>query len=168
VAAELLVLIVFPMLLAVAAGWDVASYTIPNLLQLALLAAFVVFVLVSGMKMPTIEWHLLAALLALGIGVALFARGFVGGGDAKLFAAVVLWLGLHDMAVYALVASAIGGVLTLALMGLRLMPMPAALTHQAWLTRLHSGTAGFPYGVALAAGALIILPHSEIFRLAAG
>ena len=48
-AAELLLIVVLPVLLALAAGWDLASYTIPNGLQLALIAAFIVFVLATGM-----------------------------------------------------------------------------------------------------------------------
>jgi prepilin peptidase CpaA len=41
------------------------------------------------------------------------------------------------------------------------------LTSQGWILRLHDERGGIPYGVALAAGAFIILPHTEIFRLAA-
>ena len=43
--AEFLVLVVFPALLLAAAGWDLASYTIPNCIALALLATFAVFAL---------------------------------------------------------------------------------------------------------------------------
>ena len=52
--AELLVLIVLPILLVLAAGWDVASYTIPNFLQLALIASFAVFIVATGMAPATI------------------------------------------------------------------------------------------------------------------
>ena len=50
--------------------------------------------------------------------------------------------------------------------GLRHMPLPAALTGQAWILRLHDAKGGIPYGVALAAGAFLILPQTEIFRIA--
>jgi prepilin peptidase CpaA len=166
--AELLVIVVLPALLALAAGWDLASYTIPNRLQLVLIAAFAVFVAVSGMSAAVLGIHLLAGFLGLALGFALFALGYIGGGDAKLFACVVLWLGFHDLASYALVASIMGGALTLALLGLRRVPLPAPLTRQAWLLRLHDEKAGIPYSVALAAGAFFILPQTEIFRLAAG
>jgi prepilin peptidase CpaA len=39
---------------------------------------------------------------------------------------------------------------------------------QAWIVTLHDARSGIPYGVALAAGAFILLPSTEIFRLAAG
>jgi prepilin peptidase CpaA len=105
----------------------------------------------------------------LAVGFTLFAFGFIGGGDVKLFAAVALWLGFdRDLMNYMLIASLLGGALTLALLVLRQVPLPARLTGQSWLLRLHDQRAGIPYGVALAAGAFLILPQTEIFRLAAG
>ena len=165
-AAELLVLIVLPILLALAAGWDIASFTIPNFLQLALIASFCVFIVATGMAPAAIGGHLLAGLLGLVIGFTLFALGYIGGGDAKLFACVVLWLGFANLLDYAVVASIMGGALTLLIIGLRHMPLPALLTGQAWILRLHDAKGGIPYGVALAAGAFLILPQTEIFRIA--
>ncbi|HEY0283460.1 MAG TPA: prepilin peptidase [Rhizomicrobium sp.] len=167
-AAELLVIVVLPILLALAAGWDLASYTIPNRLQLALVAAFVVFVPVSGMGFTLLGWHLLAGFLGLAAGFALFALGFIGGGDVKLFAAIALWLGFDlDLMNYMLIAALLGGALTVALLLLRRVPLPARLARQPWLLRLQDDHAGVPYGVALAAGAFLILPQTEVFRLAA-
>jgi prepilin peptidase CpaA len=166
--AEILVLVALPLLLAVAAGWDMASFTIPNFLNLALLAVFAAFAVTAGLSFSVIGWHLLAGVIALAIGFTLFALGHIGGGDAKLFAAVVLWLGLKDSLPYALVASVFGGLLALGLMLLRQWPLPAFLARQSWVLKLHDKQAGIPYGVALAAGAFFVLPSTEIFRLAAG
>ena len=58
--------------------------------------------------------------------------------------------------------------LALSLMLLRQWPLPAALARQAWIVKLHDTRSGVPYGVALAAGAFVLLPSTEIFRLAAG
>jgi prepilin peptidase CpaA len=80
---------------------------------------------------------------------------------------VALWLGFHDLAPYALVASLFGGGLTLGLLLLRQCPLPDMLARQAWIARLHDARSGIPYGVALAAGAFALLPSTEIFRLAA-
>ena len=165
--AEALVIIALPVLLAAAAGWDVASFTIPNFLQAALLACFVAFALAAGLGVSTIASHLLAGLIGLAIGIGLFARGLVGGGDAKLFAVVLLWLGFSDLVPYALFASLFGGALTLSFLFLRHLPLPAPFARQGWILRLHDEKAGIPYGVALVAGAFWILPHSEIFHLAA-
>lgn len=165
--AELLVLVVLPVLLALAAGWDIASFTIPNFLQLALIAAFGVFVVATGMAPATIGGHLLAGFVGLAAGFTLFALGYIGGGDAKLFAGIVLWLGFANLLDYAMIASIMGGALTLAILGLRRVPLPAMCTRQAWILRLHDAKGGIPYGVALAAGAFFILPQTEIFRIAA-
>jgi prepilin peptidase CpaA len=165
--AEILVMIVLPALLAIAAGWDIASFTIPNFLQGAALAAFILFAVAAHLAWPLIGLHLLAGLFGLALGFGLFAAGYIGGGDAKLFAVVTLWLGFHDLAPYALAASLFGGLLTLILLGLRQWPLPAGLARQGWILRLHAEKAGIPYGVALAAGAFVLLPHTEIFRLAA-
>jgi prepilin peptidase CpaA len=166
--AEILVIVALPLVLAAAAGWDVASFTIPNFLTLALLAIFAVFAVAAGLSPAVIGWHLLAGLLGFSIGFTLFALGYVGGGDAKLFAAVVLWLGFRDMLPYALLASLFGGLLALGLMLLRRCPLPAFLMRQNWIVKLHDARSGIPYGVALAAGALFLLPSTEVFRLAAG
>jgi prepilin peptidase CpaA len=165
--AEVLVLIALPLLLAAAGIYDLASFTIPNFLTAALLAVFAVFALTAGLGLPAIGWHLLAGLVGLVLGFTLFAFGYIGGGDAKLFAVTVLWLGFRDLMPYALIASLAGGALTLAIIGLRQLPLPLSFMRQAWIVKLHDPRSGIPYGVALAAGAFILLPSTEIFRLAA-
>jgi prepilin peptidase CpaA len=165
--AEILVIVALPILLAAAAGWDMASFTIPNFLTLALAALFAIFAVFAGLTFAVIGWHLLAGVLGFFIGFTLFALGYIGGGDAKLFAAVALWLGLKDLLPYALIASVLGGVLTLGLMFLRQWPLPAFLMRENWIVKLHDPHSGIPYGVALAIGASILLPSTEIFRLAA-
>ena len=165
--AEILVLIALPVLLAAAGAWDLASFTIPNFLTATLLAVFAIFALSAGLGLHAIGWHLLAGLAGLLVGFALFAFGYIGGGDAKLFAVTALWLGFKDLMPYALIASICGGALTIAILLLRQMPLPSLLTRQAWIAKLHDARSGIPYGVALAAGAFILLPSTEIFRLAA-
>ena len=51
---------------------------------------------------------------------------------------------------YLLYASIFGGILTLAMIRFRLMPLPAALAEQDWVKRLHKLDGGVPYGIALA------------------
>jgi prepilin peptidase CpaA len=166
-AAEILVLVVFPLLLAVAAGWDIASYTIPNFLQLALIASFAAFVFATGMAPAVIGAHFLAGFLGLLLGFTLFALGYIGGGDAKLFACITLWFGFHSLLEYALMASLMGGALTILIITMRQLPLPAMLASQRWIAKLHEARGAIPYGVALAAGAFLILPQAEIFRMAA-
>ena len=165
-ASELILLLLLAAPLIAAAGWDLASYTIPNFIQVALFLGFIAFAVVSGMSAVGFGAHLLAGFIGLVIGFTLFALGYVGGGDAKLFACVALWFGLTDFLNYTLVASVFGGVLTLGLLSFRKLPLPAALTGQAWLMRLHEERAGIPYGVALAAGAFALIQNTEVFRAA--
>jgi prepilin peptidase CpaA len=165
--AQLLVLVALPALLLAAALCDLTSFTIPNALSAALGALFLVFAFAVSMGLVALGWHLAAGLAGLVLGFALFALGWIGGGDAKLFAATALWLGFADLLPYAAAASLFGGVLTLSLLALRKVPLPAGLSGQAWLVRLHDARSGIPYGVALAAGAFAILPATQIFRLAA-
>jgi prepilin peptidase CpaA len=67
---------------------------------------------------------------------------------------------------FAFLVSLLGGGLALLLLSVRSWPLPSALMGQGWLVRLHDSRSGIPYGVALAAGALILLPHTDVFRLA--
>ncbi|GAA0550106.1 prepilin peptidase CpaA [Rhizomicrobium palustre] len=163
--ALILVSIVLPALLALAAGYDLASYTIPNRIGLALVAAFFLFYAVSGQPLTFLGSHLAAFAVALAAGFAFFAARFIGGGDAKLFAATALWFGFSDLLAYTLVSALLGGGLTLAILMARRVPLPAGLVSQAWIVRLHDSKSGIPYGVALAAGALFVLSESHIFRL---
>jgi prepilin peptidase CpaA len=166
-AAQFLLLIVLPSLLAAAAAWDLASFTIPNYLSLALAVTFVVFALALRLPASSLGLHLLAGLVALIIGFTMFARGYIGGGDAKFFACMAMWLGPHDLLTYTLIATVLGGFLTLTILGLRQMPLPMGLARQGWILKLHDSASGIPYGVALAAGAFVVLPHAEILHLAA-
>ena len=105
--------------------------------------------------------HVGAALAVLAVTFVFFARGWIGGGDAKLAAATALWLGFDHLMAYLLYASIFGGVLTLAMIRFRLMPLPAALGRagmgEAPAPKLDGGV---PYGIALAAAALLIYPDT--------
>jgi prepilin peptidase CpaA len=164
---ELLVLVAMPALLLAAGLYDLASFTIPNFLSVALAASFLVFAAAAGFSPVLLGWHLAAGMAGLAVGFGLFAMGWIGGGDAKLFAAIALWLGFSDLLPYAAVASLFGGLLSLMLLLARQIPLPQLLADRAWALRLHDARSGIPYGVALAAGAVALLPYSEIFRLAA-
>ena len=165
--AGFLVLAVFPALLFAAAIYDITSYTIPNFISLALLATFAVFAVSIGMNLHMLGWHALAGFAGLAAAFTLFAFNLIGGGDAKLFACTALMLGFHDLAEYGLLATILGGGLTLGILAIRRVPLPQFLAAQGWILRLHDEREGIPYGVALALAAFIILPHTEIFRAAA-
>jgi len=162
---------IFPALLLSAALFDLTSFTIPNPLPVAMFVLFAAFLLAIELSGHNVGFgqagrHLLAGAIALAVGIAMFARGWIGGGDAKLFAMACLWLGWDAMYEYAIVASLMGGVLTVALLILRRFPLPPFLAAQPWLLRLADRDSGVPYGVALALAAIFVLPDTDLIRLA--
>jgi len=168
----ILLVAIVPALLVAAAYFDLTTYTIPNLLPGALVGLFAVFMLTLAVGDHAMSWsdlglHVFAGFVGLLLGMGMFAVGWVGGGDAKLFAAVLLWLGWESLYEYVILALLLGGVLTVALVMLRRVPLPGPLARLPWFARLADQAAGVPYGVALSLAALHILPNTEVFRLAA-
>jgi prepilin peptidase CpaA len=157
---DALKLLFFPALMAFAASSDLITMTISNRLSLALTLGFAVLTVASGMPLPAVGWHLAAAAVVLTVTFAMFALGWIGGGDAKLAAATALWFGFDHLLDYLLYASIFGGALTLLLLEFRKWPLPHALARQRWIERLHERTTGVPYGIALAAAALVVYPQT--------
>lgn len=144
---------------------DLTTMTIPNWLTLMLAVVFFAAAAMTSMPLGEIGLHTAVGFATLVIGMILFAQGWIGGGDAKLMAAVALWLGWAQALPYFVVASILGGALTLLILGYRNLPLPAFVMRHDWALRLHDRAEGVPYGLALAAAALLIFPDTEIFRL---
>ncbi|MBX6425070.1 MAG: prepilin peptidase [Variibacter sp.] len=161
---ETIILLLFPALMAFAACSDLVTMTISNRVALALVIGFFVLAVVTGMSAAAIASHVGAGLLVLVLAFLCFTQGWIGGGDAKLAAASVLWLGPDHAMAYLIWASLLGGVLTVIILKFRLMPLPAALARQEWLARLHRVDAGVPYGIALAAAALLVYPDTAFMQ----
>jgi prepilin peptidase CpaA len=155
---DLLILTIFPGAMAFAAATDLFTMTLPNRLALALVLGFFVVAPLVGLGWSDVGLHVGLALAALAITFAMFSFGWIGGGDAKLFAATCLWLGPEAIFTYAIYASLLGGALTLMLLFWRRLPLPLVLVSQGWIARLHSPDEGVPYGIALAAAGLLAYP----------
>jgi len=162
---ETIRLVLFPALMAFAASSDLFTMTISNRVVLALVAGFFALAFASGMDLNDVLSHVGAGFAVLVVTFTFFSRGWIGGGDAKLAAATALWLGFDHLMAYGLYASIFGGVLTVAMIRFRLMPLPAALAEQEWVKRLHRLDGGVPYGIALAAAALLIYPNTNWMQL---
>jgi prepilin peptidase CpaA len=158
-------LLVFPALMAFAASSDLFTMTISNRVTLALVGGFVAMAFISGMSPSDVLAHAGAAATVLAVTFLFFARGWIGGGDAKLAAATALWFGFDHLLVYLLYASVFGGALTLMMIRFRLMSLPQVLADQEWVNRLHRPNSGVPYGIALAASALLIYPDTTWMQL---
>ena len=160
---------VFPLLVIVAAVKDVTSFTIPNWISLALVASFGPVALLGGMPLTDLGLHLAVGAGALFAGMVMFALRWIGGGDAKLFAASGLWLGIAGIGPFLLATALAGGLLALFLVALRAGPARAYLpVGPNWVERLRAPDGPAPYGVAIAAGALFAFPYTMLGASLAG
>jgi prepilin peptidase CpaA len=164
-ALHLLVASVFPLAVLIAALCDATTFIIPNRLSAALALAFLPVAVLLGLSLPTMGVCLAVGLAALVVGMGMFAAGWIGGGDAKLFAAAALWLGWPAVGPFLSWTAIAGGGLALALLVLRRAPTPVLTARgPAWVGRLLEPEGDVPYGVAIAIGALAAFPASATFN----
>lgn len=164
---EAATLLFFPALMVFAAISDLLTMTISNRVSIALAALFVVMALACGLPAAEILLHLACGAAMLAVTFFMFARGWIGGGDAKLAAATAIWLGFDHISDYAFSASVLGGLLTLAIIGVRKSSLPGILLARRWIARLLAPDTGIPYGVALASAGLLLYPGTAIWLGAA-
>lgn len=158
--ANLLVLI-FPALVVYAAAMDVFTMRIANGISIALVLTFFIAALVAGLSLDQVVVHLGVGLAVLIANMLLFQLRLIGGGDAKLLSAASLWIGYGQLVPFIAYVTIFGGLLALLILGYRSLPA-AALPLPPWAVRLHQRGEGIPYGVAIAAGALLVYPMSPI------
>lgn len=147
------------LLFFLAAIWDVWKRIIPNVLPAGLVVLFIGAGLLSPLP---VDWlsHLASGLLVLFVGAVLFGFGWLGGGDVKLWAAGALWAGLELVPYQVGFVTISGGVLALIMMLMRsqlpyfvlLLPTPIRPSLPQVLIRGEP----IPYGVAIAAGSILV------------
>lgn len=152
----------FPAVMIAAALSDLATMTIPNRLSVVLLAGFIPAALLSGATLPTLGLCLAIGLAGLVAGAAMFALGWIGGGDAKITAAAGLWLGLSGAPSFLAFTAVAGGLFGLSVLFARKWAQPWAVSGPAWMGRLLEPRGDIPYGVAIALGALAAFPQSAL------
>ena len=136
------------------AGWsDLRTMTIPNFLSIGLIMAFL---LAASIFMPfeTMLWRLLSGVVVLVIGFILNAVGVLGGGDAKLAAAMAPFVAYQDISAFMFILS----VSLLATLGLHRLAMRVGPLRRAtpdWAS-WHAGRY-FPMGVSLATALIVYL-----------
>ncbi len=107
----------------------------------------------TGPEPSILAQHCLTAVLTLVFGMALVALGGMGGGDAKLAAAVMLWSGPDEAMTTLLLITQTGLILALSGLAARRLgrqAAPATVWHR-FLYGLDANR-GVPYGIALATG----------------
>ena len=133
----------------VGAYLDIGTRRLPNWLCLIGLLAGAGFSMIDG-GWSLALMALLHALVALLVGMGLFAMRWIGGGDAKFYAALAAWFPVQ---------AGLGLLVTVSLTGLLLLI--AWLPYRRRLMRADGGLAKgsdfrkLPYGVAIAGGAVL-------------
>lgn len=155
-------LVVLPALTIIAGLKDITSMTIPNWISVALVVGFFPAALAVGLTPMAILTHVGVGVAALLIAMVLFALRVFGGGDAKLLAATCLWMGLGGTGSFLLWTAVLGGLFGLLLILSRRHAQPLFVGSPGWVAALMEPKGDIPYGVAIAAGALIAYPASPL------
>jgi prepilin peptidase CpaA len=166
-AATLAGLVLYAVVLIHAALQDATTLKIRNQVVGTLLGGFLVLAPLAGFALAEIAVHAAVAGGVLLATFALFSFGWIGGGDAKLAAAIALWLGLDQTLAFVVYSTLIGGGLALLLLAFRAVPLPQLAHERAWVARLHSPRAGLPYALAMAPAGLLAFPSTPWFSLLA-
>jgi len=141
------------LLLVLAAGEDAWRLRISNVTIVGLLAGAAVAAIIAGPSFALWQnFALFAGLLALG--TMAFAAGKLGGGDVKLVAVSGAWFDLDGGLLMVICTLLAGGLLALLILLLRLFSWPEKIRERVAVLRPGSG---IPYGMAIAAGSLIVM-----------
>ena len=133
---------------------DLRSRKIPNWLIIVLALAYVPLALAAGYRPIDMVINIGVAGVVFGLGLYCFSKGWIGGGDVKLGAVCVLWLGATLAVPYVLLTAIFGALFAVAaLMGVRLL-----LRAGREGTSLRDG--GLPYGPGMACAGLLLFQLS--------
>ena len=157
-------LVLFPAAVIFAALRDATTFTIPNWLCAVAALLFFPVALASGLPPQGYLMALGLFVATLAAGMAMFALGWIGGGDAKLFAACGLWLGGAAIFPFLAWTAIAGGGLAVCLLFGRKFAATLPRAPMPWLARLLTPGENVPYGVAIAVGALVAFPESPVVR----
>ena len=154
-----LVILCFAGLLCWALVSDALTMKIPNRISVGIVALYPAWVIATGM---TLEHILMPLALAAGMLLAGFLavdRGWIGGGDAKMLAAISLWAGEPLLLVLIFVTTLVGGVMATAAILSEAMRRRAVLARGGevngpFLTSVIKSK--IPYGVAIAIGGGVV------------
>jgi prepilin peptidase CpaA len=132
-------------LAAVGAAWDIKIRRIPNWLCLLVAVAAGAYALAAAGGSGLL-WGAAHAVIALAVGIGLFALGAIGGGDAKFYSAAALAVPLQKGFVLLGWTSVAGIVLLIVLVAGKLLFAKTGKSIGE-LRKMQT-----PYGVAIAAG----------------
>ena len=154
---HLLILAVFMGFLVAAAIGDFKNYRIPNTYCLALLALYPLFAYSAPYPVQPIASIGISAVV-LGLSFVAFARGLVGGGDAKLISAAALYAG-PGLIFEFLMVTAIAGAFVALFLIMRPVRFAIAVAADQWgqhALRNALLAQVIPYAMAIAAGGIYL------------
>jgi prepilin peptidase CpaA len=152
-----LAILLFAALLMAALVTDVVWLRIPNWIAVSLIVLFPVAALAAPRSGSWWLSHVAAGAIVLVVGMGLFAWGKIGGGDAKLMAAIGLWSGLALLPSLFLVIGVLNGAVILIYMGIRFYCIGAYFEARGvHIVSLQPGK-DMPFAVAAAAGCWLFL-----------
>lgn len=131
---------------------DMRTFEIPNILSIILLASAIGY----GLVTPGFDWlmHAASVLVMFGLGLLLFSRGWMGGGDIKLLVALAGWTGLAGLPMQLAFVGIAGGGLAFVLIIARRGLALAGRTPES-VPKMFRGDAPLPYAIAILAGAAV-------------
>ena len=133
---------------------DILTLTIPNRFTGAIVLLYPSYVLSSSQP---VDWMgaVLVAGGILALGFLLFALGWWGGGDAKLFGAAALWAGPDGVLDFVLTTTIAGGVIAVFILLQHYLPHAISTGFFRFRAAMPKRKSlPMPYGVAIAVGAL--------------
>jgi prepilin peptidase CpaA len=134
---------------------DAVTLRIPNAFPLILVGLFVANAVFIAMPLDVVLWHVVAGVAVLVVSMLLFYLNAIGGGDAKLLAAISLWAGTGLLMPLIMMISLAGLAVALGIYLLRSIGIADRLAKR--------GILGFaagrmcPYAVAIAGGWLLLV-----------
>jgi prepilin peptidase CpaA len=140
---------------------DLSKYLIPNWITGSLLLLYPVAV---WMTPHPIDWKMAVAAMALvlAIGYGIFCMKWMGGGDIKLLTACTLWVGMKNLPDFMIYVTMIGGGMSLLVLFLRKAPDYIPQLLKIKMPRVLQDGAPIPYGIAIAAGFMIMMWNGMI------
>lgn len=139
-----ILLCVLAALLLAAALCDIRKREIPHWTVIAIALLAIPFWLSEGLALwPDMALQLGVAAIVFAVFAAMFALGWMGGGDVKLLAALALWLPWQALLPMLVVMSFAGGALTLGML--------------VWSKLKRGPNPEIPYGVAIAFSGLWLI-----------
>ena len=127
---------------------DLLTRRIPNWLTGGLALFYLPVAMLDWPGLTELGLHAATGALLLAAGFGLQVYRLIGGWDVKLLAAVGLWLGWHQLATLLVSIALVGGGLSLFMLTMEMLASHFAVPLE---------RKGVPYGVAIAAGAIISL-----------